>query len=79
MTLNAEGLFDRVVSIEMFEHMRNYEKLLGRVNRGLKKRVSFLFIYFLTKRLHILLKIRTMQTGWQESFLVGVKCHLIGC
>ena len=26
-------LFDRVVSIEMFEHMRNYEKLLGRVIR----------------------------------------------
>ena len=34
---NAEGLFDRVVSIEMFEHMRNYEKLLGRVNSWLKK------------------------------------------
>ena len=34
---NAEGLFDRVVSIEMFEHMRNYEKLLGRVNAWLKK------------------------------------------
>ena len=33
----AEGLFDRVVSIEMFEHMRNYEKLLGRVNAWLKK------------------------------------------
>ena len=33
----AEELFDRVVSIEMFEHMRNYEKLLGRVNRWLKK------------------------------------------
>ncbi len=34
---NAEGLFDRVVSVEMFEHMRNYEKLLGRVNSWLKK------------------------------------------
>ena len=34
---NAEGLFDRVVSIEMFEHMHNYEKLLGRVNTWLKK------------------------------------------
>ena len=33
----AKGLFDRVVSIEMFEHMRNYEKLLGRVNMWLKK------------------------------------------
>ena len=34
---DAQGLFDRVVSIEMFEHMRNYEKLLGRVNTWLKK------------------------------------------
>ena len=31
-------LFDRVVSIEMFEHMRNYEKLLGRVNVWLKSK-----------------------------------------
>ncbi|HEV7232194.1 MAG TPA: cyclopropane-fatty-acyl-phospholipid synthase family protein [Bacteroidia bacterium] len=28
--------FDRVVSVEMFEHMRNYEKLLGKVNVFLK-------------------------------------------
>jgi cyclopropane-fatty-acyl-phospholipid synthase len=27
-----EGQFDRVVSIEMFEHMRNYRRLLGRVH-----------------------------------------------
>jgi len=29
-------IFNRVVSIEMFEHMRNYEKLLGKVNTWLK-------------------------------------------
>ena len=28
--------FDRVVSIEMFEHMRNYETLLGRIARWLR-------------------------------------------
>lgn len=33
----AKGKFDRVVSIEMFEHMRNYEKLLARVSAWLKK------------------------------------------
>jgi cyclopropane-fatty-acyl-phospholipid synthase len=27
----AEGRFDRVVSVEMFEHMRNYEALLSRI------------------------------------------------
>ena len=28
-TLSLEGKFDRVVSIEMFEHMRNWEALLS--------------------------------------------------
>ena len=31
-----EGSFDRTVSIEMFEHMRNYQQLLGNVARWLK-------------------------------------------
>jgi cyclopropane-fatty-acyl-phospholipid synthase len=31
----APGRFDRVVSVEMFEHMRNYEELFGRINRWL--------------------------------------------
>ena len=30
-TLRLEGPFDRVVSIEMFEHMRNWEALLSRI------------------------------------------------
>lgn len=32
----AEGLFDRVVSVEMFEHMKNYQLLLGKISRWLK-------------------------------------------
>jgi cyclopropane-fatty-acyl-phospholipid synthase len=32
----AETTFDRVVSVEMFEHMRNYEALLGRIARWLE-------------------------------------------
>jgi len=31
----AEHQFDRAVSIEMFEHMRNYQHLLGRISRWL--------------------------------------------
>ena len=34
-TFEAEGAFDRVVSVEMFEHMRNYEALLARIARWL--------------------------------------------
>ncbi len=32
----APGAFDRVVSVEMFEHMRNYELLLRRISRWLR-------------------------------------------
>jgi cyclopropane-fatty-acyl-phospholipid synthase len=34
--LELEGRFDRIVSVEMFEHMRNYEALLERVARFLE-------------------------------------------
>jgi len=33
---NAPGTYDRIVSVEMFEHMRNYEDLLRRVSSWLK-------------------------------------------
>lgn len=33
---DIDGKFDRVVSVEMFEHMRNYEKLLGKIKKFLK-------------------------------------------
>ena len=33
---DAEGEYDRVVSIEMFEHMRNYRELMRRVSKWLR-------------------------------------------
>ena len=33
---DAPGRYDRIVSVEMFEHMRNYRKLFGRVHGWLK-------------------------------------------
>lgn len=32
----TEGRFDRIVSIEMFEHMKNYQRLMANVSRWLK-------------------------------------------
>jgi cyclopropane-fatty-acyl-phospholipid synthase len=43
------GEFDRVVSVEMFEHMRNYEQLLGRV-AGWMKPGGTLFVHIFTHR-----------------------------
>ena len=51
----AEGLdlpvdhFDRVVSVEMFEHMKNYAKLMGEVSRVLRPGGK-LFIHIFTHR-----------------------------
>jgi cyclopropane-fatty-acyl-phospholipid synthase len=39
--------FDRVVSVEMFEHMRNYETLLGRV-AGWMRPAATLFVHIFT-------------------------------
>ena len=33
---DAPGIYDRIVSVEMFEHMRNYKELFRRVNSWLK-------------------------------------------
>ncbi len=41
--------FDRVVSVEMFEHMRNYQRLLGRIASWLKPGGT-LFVHIFTHR-----------------------------
>ena len=43
------GGFDRVVSVEMFEHMRNYELLLDRIARWMKPAAT-LFVHIFTHR-----------------------------
>jgi len=46
---SIDGSFDRVVSIEMFEHMRNYELLLNRISGWLKPGGK-LFIHIFTHK-----------------------------
>jgi cyclopropane-fatty-acyl-phospholipid synthase len=43
------GVFDRVVSVEMFEHMKNYQELLRRVSTWLKPGGK-LFVHIFTHR-----------------------------
>jgi cyclopropane-fatty-acyl-phospholipid synthase len=45
----GESIFDRVVSVEMFEHMKNYDKLLSRISRWLKPEGK-LFVHIFTHR-----------------------------
>lgn len=44
-----EATFDRVVSVEMFEHMKNYQKLLANISRWLKPGGK-LFVHIFTHR-----------------------------
>jgi cyclopropane-fatty-acyl-phospholipid synthase len=44
-------LFDRVVSVEMFEHMRNYEKLLRKISSWMKSEAK-LFVHIFCHREH---------------------------
>ncbi len=44
-----DGRFDRVVSVEMFEHMRNYERLLGNVAAWLQP-AGRLFVHIFSHR-----------------------------
>ncbi len=46
---STDRRFDRVVSVEMFEHMRNYQELLGRIHRWLKPGGK-LFVHIFTHR-----------------------------
>jgi cyclopropane-fatty-acyl-phospholipid synthase len=46
---DTEAKFDRVVSVEMFEHMKNYERLLASISRWLKP-AGLLFVHIFTHR-----------------------------
>jgi cyclopropane-fatty-acyl-phospholipid synthase len=48
-TFSIEKKFDRVVSVEMFEHMRNYEKLLAKVSSFLNESGK-LFVHIFTHK-----------------------------
>ena len=45
----ASSTYDRVVSVEMFEHMRNYDLLLSRIASWMKKD-ALLFVHIFTHR-----------------------------
>lgn len=48
-TILQDNFYDRVISIEMMEHMKNYEKLLYRVSKCLKSSGK-LFVHIFTHR-----------------------------
>lgn len=64
--------FDRVVSIEMFEHMKNYHLLLEKVNRALKPGGKLFLHIFCHKDTPY-----DFDGGWMsEFFFTGGMCFL---
>jgi len=68
---NAADRYDRIVSIEMFEHMRNYELLLERISTWLRDEGK-LFIHIFTHRSHSYLFESEGANNWMgRHFFTG--------
>lgn len=63
--------FDRVVSVEMFEHMRNYEKLLKKVNNFLKPDGKLFVHIFTHKELAYKYEVKDESDWMSKYFFTG--------
>lgn len=70
-TFEADGRFDRVVSVEMFEHMRNWQKLFGRIQRWLQPNGLFLMHIFLHQKQAYLFEDRGASDWMSRHFFSG--------
>ena len=59
--------FDRVVSVEMFEHMKNYRSLLSRIARWLKPD-GRLFVHIFTHRRFAYHFVARDETDWMSRY-----------
>jgi len=63
----AAGQFDRVVSVEMFEHMKNYQRLLATVARALKPG-GLLFAHLFTHHRFAYHFVARDDTDWMARY-----------
>jgi cyclopropane-fatty-acyl-phospholipid synthase len=61
------GRFDRVVSVEMFEHMKNYQALMARIARWLKPG-GLLFVHIFTHRRLAYHFVARDETDWMARY-----------
>jgi cyclopropane-fatty-acyl-phospholipid synthase len=59
--------FDRVVSVEMFEHMKNYERLMGNIARWLKPEGK-LFVHIFTHKEYAYHFIARDESDWMARY-----------
>jgi cyclopropane-fatty-acyl-phospholipid synthase len=65
--LQIDRTFDRVVSVEMFEHMRNYERLLRNIERWLKDDGKLFVHIFTHKEFSYLFEVKG-ETDWMSKY-----------
>lgn len=65
------ALFDRVISIEMLEHMKNYQKLLAKVSSWLRPGGK-LFVHIFT---HATTAYHFDKSWMAENFFTGGRCQ----
>jgi cyclopropane-fatty-acyl-phospholipid synthase len=63
----APGTYDRVVSVEMFEHMKNYQELLGRISTWLKPGGK-LFVHIFTHHTYCYHYVDRDGTDWMARY-----------
>lgn len=66
-SISGEGRFDRVISIEMFEHMRNYDLLLARIASWLRP-TGKLFVHLFCHRERAYPFETTGQADWMGRY-----------
>jgi len=67
LTSSPTGEFDRVVSIEMFEHMKNYQRLLANVARWLRPGGQ-LFVHIFTHKEFAYHFVARDETDWMARY-----------
>lgn len=65
--LEMEEKFDRVISIEMFEHMRNYQELLKRISSWLNPKGTLFVHIFVHKELSYKFEV-VDDTDWMSKY-----------
>jgi cyclopropane-fatty-acyl-phospholipid synthase len=64
---DIETKFDRIISVEMFEHMRNYKELLAKINRWLKPEGKLFVHIFVHKELTYKFDV-VDDTDWMSKY-----------
>lgn len=67
----ADGFYDRVISIEMFEHMRNYEFLLARIASWMKPDARLFVHIFSHLRFAYPFEVRDASDWMAQHFFTG--------